>query len=387
MTITPARPAPDPIARHALVFIAVILAGAALWWLRGILTPLILAIFLLVIIDGFGRWLEHRVPGFPKAAAMPTALIVSMLGFVLTVYWLAESATGFVSQLVSYTPKLHGLLFRLAAQFGFELPPTASELIRQINPQKYVADAASSVQAILSDAFFVLIYLGFLIASRHGLRRKIVVLFPTRDDREDAVEVFTRIRVGIERYVWVQTVTGLMIGGAAWAVMAAIGLDNAFFWAFLIFLASYIPMIGGAIGVSAPPLMALVQFDTLWQAIVLFGALQAIFFVVGNIITPKMQGTSLNMDPVVVLLSLAFWGAIWGIPGAFLSSPLTVIAMVVLVQFPGTRWIAVLLSADGQPENEASPAAASFERREVAEEMAEVEKTARQTPSRPKNRA
>ena len=63
-----------------------------------------------------------------------------------------------------------------------------------------------------------------------------------------------------------------------------------------------------------------------------------------------MQGRSLNIDPVVVLVSLAFWSAIWGVTGAFLSTPLTVMAMVILAQFDGSRWIAVILSADGEPQ-------------------------------------
>ena len=65
-----------------------------------------------------------------------------------------------------------------------------------------------------------------------------------------------------------------------------------------------------------------------------------------------MQRDSLNIDPVVVLLSLAFWGAIWGIPGMFLSTPLTVTGIIILAQFQGSRWIAVLLSGDGEPEQE-----------------------------------
>jgi predicted PurR-regulated permease PerM len=64
-----------------------------------------------------------------------------------------------------------------------------------------------------------------------------------------------------------------------------------------------------------------------------------------------MQGDSLNMDPLVVLLSLAFWGALWGLPGMFLSTPLTVLVMIILAQFDGSRWIAVLLSRDGAPES------------------------------------
>jgi len=78
-------------------------------------------------------------------------------------------------------------------------------------------------------------------------------------------------------------------------------------------------------------------------------ALQTIGFVVGSIVYPRMQGKSLNIDPVVVLLALAFWGVLWGIPGMILSTPLTVVAMVILAQFAGTHWIAVLLSSDGEP--------------------------------------
>ena len=161
---------------------------------------------------------------------------------------------------------------------------------------------------------------------------------------------FHRIRDGVEQYLWVQTITGLMIAGASWAVMLAIGLENALFWAFLIFIASYIPIVGGIVGVAAPPLFALVEFPTIWPALILLAVLQTIQFVVGNVIQPRMQGRSLNMDPVVVLLALAFWGAIWGLPGMFLSTPLTVMAMVILAQFDETRWISVLLSADGDPE-------------------------------------
>jgi AI-2 transport protein TqsA len=163
------------------------------------------------------------------------------------------------------------------------------------------------------------------------------------------VKIFQRVRNGVEQYLWIQTVTGLMIAAASWAIMAAVGLENAAFFAFLIFIVGYIPIIGGAVGVLLPPLFALVQFDSIWPAVILIAVLQVINFVGGNIVLPRMQGDSLNIDPVVVLLSLAFWGALWGVPGMFLSTPLTVMAMVILAQFEGGRWIAVLLSSDGDP--------------------------------------
>jgi AI-2 transport protein TqsA len=149
----------------------------------------------------------------------------------------------------------------------------------------------------------VLIYLGFIIASRRGFNRKIVSLYPHHAERDGAMQLFQRIRNGVEQYLWIQTVTGLMIAVAAWVVMMLLRLDNALFWAFLIFVAAYIPILGGAVGCFLPPLFALVQFDSFLPALILFVALEAIFFVVGNVIYPRMQGDSLNMDPTVVLLS------------------------------------------------------------------------------------
>jgi predicted PurR-regulated permease PerM len=337
------------VTRNAVVFLAAVAGGAIVWLLKGILTPLVLAIFLMMLIDGLARLIEERVKPVPHKAAMPLALLICVLAFGATTWLLVENTSAFIGQLVGYGDKLQAVIHRLGLALGVQTPPTLDEVIKRLKPAQYLGSAAQSVQAILSDAVFVLIYVGFLIASTRGFKRKIITLFPRHDRREAAVAIFARIRLAVERYVWVQTVTGLMMAVGAWALMAAVGLDNALFWAFFIFVASYIPMIGAAAGVIGPALFALMQFDGYWQALALLAGLEAVFFVVGNVVLPRMQGDSLNLDPVVILLSLAFWGAIWGLPGAFLSSPLTVMVMIILAQFPSTRWIAVLLSEDGEP--------------------------------------
>ena len=346
----PAPASESHTVRVSLVILAVIAAGAALYWLRGILTPLALAVFLAVMIDGVARVLRSRQPVISERAALILAIVLSVVLFGVSGLVIADNASTFVGQLVAYTPRLNNLIAQVAGLFGVEVPPTVSDLFAQLNVSAYLGDFAKGLQGFASDAFFILIYLGFIIASRSGFQRKVVGLFPHQAERKEALAAFRRIRDGVERYLWVQTVTGLMIAVASWIAMVAVGLDNAVFWAFLIFIASYIPVIGGAVGILAPPIFALIQFETFWPAVILLAVLQAIQFVVGNIVLPRMQGDSLNMDPVVVLLSLAFWGLIWGMTGMFLSTPLTVMAMVILAQFDGARWLAVLLSADGQPE-------------------------------------
>ena len=336
--------------RTAVVIIAVIAVGAALAWLAPILTPLALAVFLAIMIDGFSRVIRHRLPMLPGPAALPLAILVSIALFFGVAFFIAENAAAFANQLVTYTPRLNGVIRQVSEMFNLNIPPTIDELFQRLNPTRYLGTVAKSLQSFGQNAVLVLIYLGFIIASGRNFERKIVGLWPERTERGNAMEAFLSIRNGVERYLWVQTVTGLMLGVGSGVAMLIVGLDNALFWAFLIFLASYIPIIGGIVGAVVPPVFALVQFPTVWPAVILLGVLQAIQFVVGNIIQPRLQGDSLNIDPVVALLALAFWGAIWGVAGMFLSTPLTVMAMVILAQFPGTRWIAVLLSSNGEPE-------------------------------------
>jgi predicted PurR-regulated permease PerM len=338
------------VSRNALVLLAVIASGMAAYWMSGILTPLALAIFLAIMVDGFARVLEHRLPGISRRAALPLALLISVLLFGGATFMVIARAPGFFSQLLDFAPKLMALIGKIAAVTHVRVPRTVEELIRQLDPAQYFGEVARAVQSFTSTAIFVAIYLGFILASRAGFERKIVGLFPRRPERAEAMEAFRRMRDAVEQYLWVQTLTGLMVAGLSWIAMAAVGLNDSVFWAFLIFLAVYIPVIGGTFAGCAPPLFALMQFDSYWPAVVLFIALQAIGVVIGNVVYPRMQGRSLNIDPIVVLLALAFWGAIWGIAGMFLSTPLTVMIMVILAQFDGTRWVAVLLSSDGEPE-------------------------------------
>ena len=345
---------PSITGRNALVFLAVIAAGAALYWMRGILTPLALAVFLAVMIDSFARVLVQRAPRFPPRLALPMAIILSIVMFGLIVWVVTANGAGFVVQMREYAPRLNEVIAKVASLVGVKVAPTIGDLIDQINPSRYAGVAAQSLQNFASNAVLVLIYLGFIIASRKGFGRKIVALFPHHAERDGAMQLFQRIRNGVEQYLWIQTVTGLMIAVAAWVVMMLVRLDNALFWAFLIFIAAYIPILGGAVGCVLPPLFALLQFpDSFWPALILFVALEVIYFVVGNVVLPRMQGDTLNMDPTVVLLSLAVWGALWGVTGMFLSTPLTVAVMLILSQFDGTRWIAILLSEDGDPSGAA----------------------------------
>jgi AI-2 transport protein TqsA len=72
-------------------------------------------------------------------------------------------------------------------------------------------------------------------------------------------------------------------------------------------------------------------------------------FLIDNVLMPKLQGDELNIDPLLVLVSIGFWGVMLGAPGALLSTPLTVTLMAISAEFAGARWLAILISKDGKP--------------------------------------
>ncbi|MFC1616553.1 AI-2E family transporter, partial [Patescibacteria group bacterium] len=137
-----------------------------------------------------------------------------------------------------------------------------------------------------------------------------------------------------------------------YVVLKVIGVDFPEFWAFIIFLFNYIPVVGSLVAVSFPIMLSLVQFPGLLVGLIVTVCLFSIQFIVSNFVEPPLIGNSLNLSPVVIVLSLALWGSIWGIIGMILCVPITVIVNIVFSKFPNTRPVAILLSSNGTIDNE-----------------------------------
>jgi predicted PurR-regulated permease PerM len=207
----------------------------------------------------------------------------------------------------------------------------------------------------------ILIYVAFLFLAQSAWPNKLDRIFVDSDQRKQVKEVGDAARRGIETYLWTQTVISALITGLTYVTLLLLGVDNALFLSTLIFVLNYIPTIGSIVAALVPPLFALVQpeiaawipgdapNDSYFFALMVFAGVSFWQFSIGNFVQPRIMGDTLNLSALVVLLSLAIWGAIWGIPGMFLSAPLTVLMMILFAQSDSTRWMAVLLSANGEP--------------------------------------
>jgi len=326
----------DTTIRATLLFLAGMALIALLYLTRELLAPFALAIFIWLIID---------------ALTIAVLTVVGlMVGFIFVI---VDTVGDVVKDAPRYEARFTEIFSWIADKTGQENMSYKSlnetfKITEKI--QGGLGTFASTVQGVLSEFFLIALYVVFLFAAQSTFPKKMDDLFPNTTRRQQASKVGTRIRHSIEKYLSVQTIISLMQTVVSYIGMTALGLDNALFWALVIFVLNYIPIVGGLAAVALPVLFAMVQFDSLGRIAALAGILFGAQFVIGNTIQPKMMGDSMNLSALVVILALSVWGALWGGVGAFLSAPLTVIIMIVLAQFPTTRWIAVLLSADGNPD-------------------------------------
>ena len=244
------------------------------------------------------------------------------------------------------------------AQVAGATPPTVAQLLSS-NATSLAQLAGNTVSGLVGDMVLVFIYVAFLILTAGTFKDKLDRIFVRPRDRDRARLIGKEVRRAMEQYLWVQTALSIIATSLTYVTLLAIGLDNALFWAFVIFVLNYIPTVGSIIATVLPALFAVVQPLTSWPGwmpddsllcgAIVFAGVAVWQFLIGNFVAPRMQANSLNLSALVVLLSLAVWGALWGPVGMFLSAPLTVMVMIALAQIPGARWIAVLLSANGNP--------------------------------------
>lgn len=387
--------------------IATVALGFVLFNGARILAPFAMAVFVWLIMEGFARAIRKPFPDLPGWVANLFAVTVVALSVLTFVSVVSGAIAEFQSKSEDYEERINTVIRDVynmmpqpapaadpapaSPQVGSPQPsaplpltpgdallapvdvtpapapviappedttPTLSNLVTQY-AGSIAPTAAGFISGLITDMLLILIYVAFLYVSAGAFSRKLDRVFVRPADRARSRQLGDQVRRTMEQYLWVQTSLSIISTSLTYVTLVIIGLDNALFWSFVIFVLNYIPTIGSIIATALPTLFAIVQPESTWPewmpdnallcALVVFAGVSVWQFVIGNFVAPRMQANSLNLSPLVVLLSLAVWGALWGPVGMFLSAPLTVLVMIVLAQVRGARWIAVLMSADGKP--------------------------------------
>ena len=339
------------IIRLFLTIFAVVLAFYLLNLGQALLLPLVIAGAIAYIINILAHVISRisiRSISLPKSLSMVLAVTLTVIFITLTVQLITENVARVLQKAPGYQENLEARIFDLCNHLGFQELPSLGEMLSQFDLSGYLLSFGGMVSALVSSMGIIIIYLIFIFLEQRTFDAKIRALFSQKCEQEDAFDLMNQINQDIGSYIGIKFVTSTATGIVSYLVLQCVGVDFAAFWAVLIFLLNFIPTIGSIIATAFPSLLALVQFENLAPFIITISILAAVQFCIGSLIEPKLMGNRLNLSPLVILLSLGLWGAIWGIAGMFLCVPITVIIMIICAYFPETRAVAVALSSNGE---------------------------------------
>ncbi len=323
-------------------------AFAFLYFFRPVLVPFVGAFVLAVLVSGLVRWIRDRSPKAPGWAVSLIAGLVVIIAASAALFVMGQGMVQMVAQGPALMERIDGLVQSAGQSFHLKEQLHLTNLIGSVSVPQIAGFVLSSVQGLASGVLLMIVYFGFMLAGRERMNNKLDHFEGSQGRAKTIRRIVVKIAQDLFTYIWVQTITGTILTVAAAAVMLAVGLNNILFWCVVFFLLTFIPNIGVTVGSVAPALFALLQFPTLWQAITIFAVIQIVATVVGNMIYPRLQAEKQNIDPLATILSLSFWTLLWGLAGAFLAVPLTLMTMTVFAQFESTKWVAALLSNDGK---------------------------------------
>lgn len=302
-----------------LLILSAVAIGASLFWLRAVMIPFVLALFFSVglapIVDVQMRYLH-----LPRPAAVMATLFLVFLALNL-VTALASLSLGQLSakiplyqeQIQQMTKLAAGLLKKLGLRQWSDVDPLS--LMSATNVGSMLLGTTNAVVGLLSDSVLVMIFLAFLLL---GEPMASVGFWG---------EVQSQIKVYLVAKVVLSTATGFLVGIILWSL----GVDLALVFGLFTFLLNFIPNVGPIIATLLPLPVVLVSPDVSATSAVLAILLPLVIHqIFGNIVEPRMMGTSLDLDPVAILLALIFWGTLWGVVGMLLATPITGVLRILL---------------------------------------------------------
>lgn len=337
---------PDSGGRVVLTLAALVLLAFALKLTAPVTMPLGFALFVVAIFWPVYAGLKPRA-GEVVAAAVVLLGFLAFLGVIgIALAWSARQLLASASDFSSTAERMLAEARAWAEARDLPFPSSSAFLLEGLSAQ--LQGAASAVLGATGASVLVIAFVVLATLEIDDYRAKIAETTggdgarPTR-----ATELVGQVARDFRRYFLVRTFIGLLTGAGVALGCWLLGLEHPLLWGLANFLLNYIPTLGSIIGVVPPALFALVQFGSVGMAALALLVVGGVQFVMGAWVDPLLQGRYLRLSPLVVLLSVALWGWIWGVPGAFVGVPLTILVVLATAQFDRTRWIAVLLAERG----------------------------------------
>ncbi len=285
----------------------------------------------------FPNWVKH---------ILSFGIILIVLIFITNI--LTTNINSLANSFQKYEPNFDALIFQMDQWLGLDTKSTLKNYSGNLDFGSILQLLFSSISDLISNGFMILLYAVFILLEDASFKPKLKAIFVGTNNEKKVDEMLEKIRTSISSYFGLKTLLSLITGSLSYLALRIIGVDAPEFWAFLIFILNFIPTIGSLIATIFPAIFCLFQFGTFTPSLLVLGIVGTIQVVVGNFLEPKIMGSSMNISPLVTILSLSIWGAIWGIIGMILSVPITVVTIIIFSQFEKTKPVAIMLSEKGE---------------------------------------
>lgn len=303
-----------------------------IFFMRAVLLPLVLALFLSYLLRPIVRLLARARVSPAFSSALLLLGVVALVGYGVS--FLSVPAAGWLEKAPYSLKQLQSKLYPLRKPLE-QVAKASGEIEMLATPSASNANPAVEIKTHpIADILFVrtpelvagtvllFILLYFLLASDGVFLAKLIRVLPTLANKKRAVSIATEIEGQVSRYLFTQTLINIGLGIAVGTTVGFLGLPNPIMWGVMVALLNFIPYLGALTGIICITLGAILCFDSLGYAL-LFPAIYLVFAALeGNVVTPLVMGRSLTLNPVMILLSIAFWGWLWGIAGIILAVPI-----------------------------------------------------------------
>ena len=310
------------------------------------LIPLALGIVLWYLIISLAKSFQKAHEKFPHWLAVLLSLLV--VGGFLFVFGAIINAN--VNQIIKVGPEYQEKITQLIYSFyefaGAEPSETTQNVISKLDIGSFLKGFTGALTNIISNFGLILVYAIFLLLEYRTFDDKLHRLTHTNHKFKSIMSTVNQISKDVGTYAKVKIVSSVFTGLITFIILNAIGVDFAAFWALVAFVLNFIPTVGSVIAVALASIQALIQFDTTGPFVLTLVLLLTLQLAVDNFIQPKILGKTLNLSPLAIILSLTFWGMIWGFIGMILAIPLTVIVNIILGKFEQTKPITILFSGN-----------------------------------------
>ncbi len=349
------RPDPSRVQTGALVIIAFAVVLFLLVQARFILISLAAAIILFSLMsDAIDMISRVRIgpARIPKWLASLAALaLVSSALLMLSAIILSQINT-VVSVAISYADQSSRAIAQLFGWMGEGVEQAVLNSMRTVDFSAYLRTAAGQAGNLLSATILIIIFVTFLFVERIWFATKLSAFYGGDEARAERVGLLVATIIHrVNRYLLVKSAVSAATGAIVFAIARMFALELAVPLAILTFILNFLPSVGSVIATLLVGLAAYIQTGEPAPALVVFLIVGVVQFVIGNLIDPMLLGQALRLSSFGIILSLSFWGAVWGIPGMFLSVPIMVALMIVFAQIPALRPVAILMSREGLPDD------------------------------------